>query len=100
MPRCSNGAGVDNLTAFCGDQGMVNDYDGEDRQLRQAVGSRVERATRATLGFVFIFDTYIRSQLTRRKTCDKSKQFVMPVTMHSHKFRKKTLLPGRFRCTS
>ncbi|KYN11242.1 hypothetical protein ALC57_16599 [Trachymyrmex cornetzi] len=49
MPRCSNDAGVDNLTAFCGDQGMVNDYDGEDRQLRQAVGSRVERATRATL---------------------------------------------------
>jgi len=46
-PRCSNDAGVDNLTAFCGDQGMVNDYDGEDRQLRQAVGSRVERATRA-----------------------------------------------------
>ncbi|TGZ32468.1 Uncharacterized protein DBV15_11095, partial [Temnothorax longispinosus] len=27
IPRCSNGAGVDNLTAFCGDQGMVNDHD-------------------------------------------------------------------------
>lgn len=36
MPRCSNDAGVDNLTAFCGDQGMVNDYDGEDRQLKRA----------------------------------------------------------------
>lgn len=34
MLRCSNnGAGVDNLAAFCGDQGMVNDYDGEDGQL-------------------------------------------------------------------
>ncbi|EGI62075.1 hypothetical protein G5I_09656 [Acromyrmex echinatior] len=204
MPRCSNDAGVDNLTAFCGDQGMVNDYDGEDRQLRQAVGSRVERATRATLGNLlwdplkdylrrrvqshlqktiqppiqvnrYLMNVcskvqdfkepalrkrqnkknakknirndkkrecqvkwqlqkkeweeeedkrikkikktekiegrnerevkerknkrnaqYIESHLTRRKTCDKSAQFVTPVTVRSHKFRKKILLPGRF----
>ncbi|KYM91218.1 hypothetical protein ALC53_01630 [Atta colombica] len=142
MPRCSNDAGVDNLTAFCGDQGMVNDYDGENRQLRQAVGSRVERAIRAlgnllwdplkdylrrrvqshlqkTIQPPIQVNRYLmnvcskvqdfkelalrkrqRSHLTRRKTCDKSAQFVMPVTVRSHKFRKKILLSGRFRCTS
>ncbi|KYN40228.1 hypothetical protein ALC56_05173 [Trachymyrmex septentrionalis] len=40
-----------------------------------------------------------RSHLTRQKTCDKFAQFVTPVTMWSHKFRKKILLFGRFRCT-
>ncbi|KYQ51209.1 hypothetical protein ALC60_09674 [Trachymyrmex zeteki] len=40
----------------------------------------------------------IKEKMKKRK--DKSVQFVTPIIVRYHKFRKKILLPGRFRCTS